>query len=99
MAIFRVSRYTPVNGGTVTIAGGDDHVLIDPAGPLLSVTLALGSYDSEDGLTFFVHTTKLLTLISYNLNGGGNGGLPATLLANTGFTMYYVLETSTWYAA
>lgn len=98
MTIFSMSRYTPVNGGTVTILGADDHVFIDPAGPLLSMTLATSNVQ-EDGNTYFIHTTQLLTLISYELNGQGNGGLPTTLLANTGFTMYYVLATDKWYAA
>lgn len=99
MPYYNATRYTPVNGGTLEIHASDDHVLIDPAGPLLSLTLALGPYDSDNGRTFFVHTTQLLTLISYELNGQGNGGLPTTLLPNTSFTMYYVLETDMWHAA
>lgn len=98
MPVYITPRYTPVNGGTVVITANDERAFIDPAGALLSLTLeVVPSWDN--GTTVFVNTTKTIISISYDLHGSSNDGLPITLLANTGFTMFYVTETDTWYKA
>lgn len=91
-----------MNGGTVTVISSYEYHLLDPAGPLLTLTIKTPP-DPGDGQIQMFNSTKVITLITWDFGvstlWGPNAGegAPLTLLANDPFSLIFLEETKKWY--
>lgn len=87
------SIFTPTTGGTVTLVNNKENI-INPAGAIAAITLALPASPSNNDiidLTF----TQSVTTISYS-GGTVLGGL-TTILQGGQYHLIYDTATTTWY--
>jgi hypothetical protein len=86
----------PLSGATVTCASGQDVTIIDPAGALLSLTVALpsGPVDGERACLSFTQAVTTLTLTA-GTNTIKNA--PASASAGSGYGFKFNKSRSTWY--
>lgn len=87
----------PISGATVTMAQGDQRVIIDPAGAIAALTVTLPSAP-QDGNTVEMMTSQAITALTVNAPGGAsvNGGA-FMLTANGGASWLYRSVNTTWY--
>jgi len=90
----RTERFVPTTGQTISPTANCGLAIVDPAGTLAALTVALPSGPAE-GQFFQLFTTKALTALT--LSGGTVVGAPATLAANASVTFQYSTVTSKWY--
>lgn len=90
-----VQRYVPLTGATLTVARAKDAVLlIDPAGTLATLTVALPTTYLENGDTVTIATSQIITALT--LTGTIVGTL--TTLALGGFAKFqYSLPAAKWF--
>lgn len=90
----RTERFVPLTGTTVSPTSACGLAIVDPAGTLAALTVALPSGPAE-GQFFQLFTTQTLTALT--LSGGTVVGGPSTLAANASVTFQYSTVTSKWY--
>ena len=95
---------TPLTGTTVTVAPTDSTVLVEPAGTIAALTVALPAAATlKDGQTLRVVSTQNITALTMTPGTGSTMANPgATALTVSGTTAYnyefmYRVATAKWY--
>jgi len=95
---------TPLTGTTVTVAPTDSTVLVEPAGTIAALTVALPAASTlKDGQTLRVVSTQNITALTMTPGTGSTMANPgATALTVSGTTAYnyefmYRVATAKWY--
>jgi hypothetical protein len=91
----------PVNGATVTMWAVGHQLIINPAGPLATLTVILPTYACH-GDTTRISTTQTITALTVSAAATFGItptvlGTPSTLAAGGAFQMIYDATTTTWY--
>lgn len=90
----------PTTGSTVTIPQGQLGVILNPAGTLASLTVALPAvWNPNNTQTIWISTTKAITALTITAPAGVtvSSGVPTSLIAGQGFSLSYNNSDTTWY--
>lgn len=85
----------PTTGGTVTVANTNRRTVLNPAGTLATLTVALPT--GIDGQLLTVTSTQIVTSLTVSSAGNTVLGAPAALAVGQSFTMIYNLSGTTWF--
>jgi len=94
------SSLTPTTGfsETVTQNSADKWVVLNPAGALASGTITLVAPGSAtDGQEITISTTKMVSSITINGNGGTVYGAPSALAAESSYKFKFDSNLSSWF--
>ena len=95
VAIETSDYQTPSTGDTVNISA--ENTVIDPAGPLDSLTINLPS-PSYDGQMIRASVTQTITTLSITASSGSIGpAQPTTISPGQGISWIYIWSQMTWY--
>lgn len=88
----------PATGDTVTVNALKRYVVLDPAGTLATLTIALPP-NSVDGQLLGISSTQVITALTLtpNTSQGLAANLPTSIAAGGGFNLIYRLADDIWY--